>query len=557
MVKNILLVSLMATLFLAGATNSPPSRNATPKRTGLKPDGTSKIEHVVVLMLENRAFDHMLGWMGQWGVQVDGLTGKESNKIQRKDGTTHEAFVNGNCPYINPFDPLHDVPNVTHALMDGARWLNPAPMSGFAQSHYVEGFETPENVMTGFTPDRVPAISTLAKNFAVFDKYFCSVPGPTFPNRFYFQSGTSRGMTVTSNMTTLIPGGPQTSIFDVMKSNNMTWRTYFEDLPDALVLRNQRTWHDITTNVRWYEDFARDCKRGDLPNYTWLSPRFYAFFGKPARDQHPDHDVVLGEELVKEVYEAVRNSPLWEKTLLIVTYDEHGGFYDHVSPPQDNVPSPDGIVGGQGTIHEFNFTRLGVRVPFIAISPYIKHQVVSWPKDAPAKQFEHSSMYATLRRLYGFPEELTKRTAFAAPFDFLLDELDEPRTDCPTTIPSPKPSLSHAQRSVLEAAQEVNGLQEEMWHVLASTVKDLELDELKGEQRLRFNAKKADVMSKFSKILLPSSSKRGGGSLNVLKSGTTSSSPLLHKRMQAARFASQGEMAAVVLQIMEALVPKK
>ena len=182
MVKNIVLASLMATLFVAGATsghNLPTRRNTNkPKRTALKSDGTSKIEHVVVLMLENRAFDHMLGWMGQWGVPVDGLTGKEFNTIYKNDGSSYRAYVNGDCPHINPFDPLHNVPNVTNALMDGSRWLNPAPMSGFAQSHYVQGFETPENVMTGFTPDRVPAISTLAKNFAVFD-------GSTFPNRFH------------------------------------------------------------------------------------------------------------------------------------------------------------------------------------------------------------------------------------------------------------------------------------------------------------------------------------------------------------------------------------
>ena len=600
MAKSIIIASLIATAFIgtaatgvnaaATANEAPPSAAARHragrrergekrlnalrsdieaiKRTALKPDGTSKIEHVVVAMLENRAFDHMLGWMGEWGVPVDGLTGAESNMITRDDGSTFEAFVNGDCPYINPFDPLHDLNNVTNAVMDGARWVNPSPMSGFAQSHYLQGFKTPENVMHGFKPERVPAISTLAKHFAVFDKYFSSVPGPTFPNRLYMQSGTSHGMTVTSNLTILIPGAPQTSVFDVLRANNMTWRTYFEDFPDALVMRNQRTWEDITTNVRWFDDFADDCKKGDMADYTWVSPRFYAFFGKPARDQHPDHDVALGEDFLKQLYEGVRNSPKWEKTLLIVTYDEHGGFYDHVPPPQTQVPNPDGIIGGQGTVNEFNFTRLGVRVPFIAISPYIKKQVVSWPRDAPAKQFEHSSLFATLKRMYGFPEELTKRTAFAAPFDFLLEELDEPRTDCPTTIPVPQPKLgglaSLAAYSIKEAAQEVNDLQHEMWHILASTVKDLELGE-NGEQ-LKFSAAKIATLERFSKILLPteSSSSRLAGVINAVRRDpaaanvfTTSASPLLHERMQKASFPTQGDMAGVVLQIMEALVPRR
>eukprot|EP00743_Colponemidia_sp_Colp-15_P013089 GILK01015083.1.p1 GENE.GILK01015083.1~~GILK01015083.1.p1 ORF type:complete len:437 (-),score=48.98 GILK01015083.1:268-1578(-) len=436
--------------------------------------------------------------------------------------------------------------------MNGGQWINPAPMDGFAQAHYNQGFSDPQTVMTGFSPERVPAISTLAQNFAVFDKYFSSIPGPTLPNRMYFHSGTSHGMIEDVNFTTLLPGAPQTSVYDVLNQNNLTWRSYFEDIPDVLLMKNQRTWEQLG-NLRWLDDFSKDCQAGDLPYYTWITPRFYGDFGKKARDQHPDHDVVKGEEFIAEVYEGLRNSPVWNETLLVVVYDEHGGFYDHVSPPQNFVPSPDGIVGGEGTIYQFNFTRMGVRVPFIAVSPYVtKGQVVSWPEEAPYKQFEHSSMYATLKRLNGFEEELTNRTAFAAPFDFLFETLGQPRTDCPTTLPLP-PIDDDPKKVRAEAMQEVNGLQMELWAMLTSTIHEIETG-VNGDaaHQLKHAESSAAAKMAFSRILVPKVGRLSG----ILKS-SPKSSPLLHKRMLAAKFKTQGEMSIVVRQIMEALVAKK
>lgn len=111
-----------------------------------------------------------------------------------------------------------------------------------------------------------------------------------------------------------------------------------------------------------------------------------------ANDQHPDHDVSAGDQLIKDVYEAVRSSPLWEKTALVITYDEHGGFYDHVPPPT-GVPNPDGL---NSTDDPFDFTRLGVRVPTVVISPWVKQGTVVHAKPAGEGQYEHSSIISTV-----------------------------------------------------------------------------------------------------------------------------------------------------------------
>jgi len=187
-----------------------------------------------------------------------------------------------------------------------------------------------------------------------------------------------------------------------------------------------------------------------LANFTFLEPRINPdptiyntskTFGL-ANHQHPIASVREGERWMKNVYEAVRNGPLWEKTLLLITYDEHGGFYDHVSPPQNGVPSPDGICTAEG----FNYERLGIRIPTIAVSPWIArnrlvHEAPDAQKPDPkTSQYELSSVPATMRKLFpqlGAP--LNHRDAWAATFEHLLEELDEPRKDCPTVLPEVLP----------------------------------------------------------------------------------------------------------------------
>jgi phospholipase C len=188
-----------------------------------------------------------------------------------------------------------------------------------------------------------------------------------------------------------------------------------------------------------FEDFKRDLKRGTLPPYSFIEPRYNDFFDNARQkaffssDQHPPHDVRHGENLIAEVYEAVRKSDIWEESLLVITYDEHGGFYDHVPPPpgvpplKNNAPRPDAITG-------FDFTRLGVRVPAILVSPFIA------PATVVKKQFDHTSLIATARKLFApGAAPLTERDAAANTFDEVL------------TLTSPREARNKLNREKLEA----------------------------------------------------------------------------------------------------------
>jgi len=247
-------------------------------------------------------------------------------------------------------------------------------------------------------------------------------------------SATSDGCAANDDVK-LIEGYPQKPIFQSIdeSSAGKSWSVYFEMAPTTLFFKyTRRAEHD--KKFHEMKQFWEDVANGTLANYVWLEPN-YSEEGpnRPANDQHPDHDVSLGDALMKQVYEALRNSPLWNETLLIITYDEHGGFFDHVPPPTD-CPNPDGKIA-YDTNPPFDFTRLGVRVPALMISPWIPAgTVVGEPAST---HYEHSSIPATIRKWFA-PDQafLTERDAYAATFDSVVDMLDEPRTDCPTTLPS-------------------------------------------------------------------------------------------------------------------------
>eukprot|EP01090_Pellita_catalonica_P002789 TRINITY_DN12390_c0_g1_i1.p1 TRINITY_DN12390_c0_g1~~TRINITY_DN12390_c0_g1_i1.p1 ORF type:complete len:295 (+),score=23.63 TRINITY_DN12390_c0_g1_i1:551-1435(+) len=207
------------------------------------------------------------------------------------------------------------------------------------------------------------------------------------------------------------------------------------------------------------EQFYSDAHAGTLPNYSFIAPRMYPTKDVPANDQHPDHDVLEGELLIKDVYESLRNGPLWNKTLYIILYDEHGGFYDHV-PTTLNVPNPDGRIS---TDPLFFFNRIGIRVPMIAISPWVnKGTLVHEPTERsfPNSQFEHSSVPATMKKLFGWKDFLTKRDAWASSFNFVYSQRSTPRTDCPTSLPFIPPT-SRRQQALSESNRPMNGLQRE------------------------------------------------------------------------------------------------
>jgi len=221
-----------------------------------------------------------------------------------------------------------------------------------------------------------------------------------------------------------------------------------------------------------------DIKTGKLPSYSWLEPRFGMdpITKAPAQDQHPDHPINAGESVIKEVYEAIRASPQWNATLLIVTYDEHGGFYDHFPTPQTGVPNPDGLPAPPTPSH-YNFDRIGIRVPTVVVSPWIpKGTVVHAPSGpTPTSQFEHSSIAATVRKLFGTKSFLTKRDAWAGTFEGILSE-SQPRTDCPLKLPNPVPSVEGEIET--EANMPLNDLQCDYLKIFPGAKADCNMNQL-------------------------------------------------------------------------------
>jgi len=262
---------------------------------------------------------------------------------------------------------------------------------------------------------------------------------------------------------------PQPTIFDQLTDKGLTWRNYFNDTPWELMIA---TLSHNPEHLLPVEQFYEDAKSGNLPNFAWINPRGGVDVARRqgCNDDHPDHDIALGEQYYKDIYEALRASPQWNETLFIITFDEHGGFYDHVPPPM-NVPPPGDFTPSYPD-RGVQFDRLGVRLPTLLISPWVpKGLVLSGPppaqKPAPNSEYTLTSIIATVRKLLDFsdPTPLTKRDAWSATFEQVID-LPYPRSDCPLHLPS-APPLSAGYSIEKEAALPINGLQEHIMTVHA------------------------------------------------------------------------------------------
>jgi len=390
--------------------------------------GLAALQHLVVLMMENRSFDHMLGGLN--GVNaingvggIDGLTGIESN-----------PDINGNTITAQPKaqyqgqldpDPDHHFAAVNKQIFG----VPNQPMNGFVLSYYDQQRDVNQSkkVMYYFSPDKLPVLTTLAKEYAVFNRWFSSIPGPTLCNRAFAHYGTSFGHV---SLEIFYAGSQYKSIYERLTAANKSSRVYYFDVASSgLEVPNLLTNQPQIFGT--FDDFIDDCANDRLPSYSFIEPN-YTDHDDPsgamliASDQHPDHHVREGERFIATVYNALRKNPaIWPKCALLVLYDEHGGIYDHVVPP-DVVT--DGFVAQPattGTGEPFYFDRLGVRVPAILISPWIpKGTVVN------GRIFEHASIPATVTDwLIGLYNDRSPREKNAETF---LDLLTAPvaRTDC-------------------------------------------------------------------------------------------------------------------------------
>lgn len=395
-----------------------------------------RIKHVVVVMLENRSFDHMLGFLKKKIPQLDGLNGNETNPLDPNDPSKGVVSVNDEAPVVITPDPSHRLPPTSIQIFGNSTERSKAVMDGFVYSYKVNAGAKDDgrDIMRMYSENHVPAISSLAEHFLVMDQWFSGIPGPTQPNRMMFHSATSWGATE-NNDVFLALGYPQTTIFDSLWEANYTWRDYFSDIPSVLILENMRDPVYID-NYRLIEQFMDDASRGDLPTYSFVEPRWFKFLDWDASDEHPPHPVTDGENFLADVYHAVRNGPAWNNTLMIVTYDEHGGIYDHAPTPLKGIPAPDQHRPVPGDGPPFSFDRLGVRVPTLLISPWVDAAVEHGPS-VPGKHYCHSSFAATMKEMFQLDHYLTHRDAWAPHFTHLLSRRTHPRTDTPTSIPRP------------------------------------------------------------------------------------------------------------------------
>ena len=429
----------------------------------------SPIKQWVVVMFENRSFDSLLGHLPHIPPE-DGLVGRVVD-LPYPGGTVR---VHPSTNFTDPIpDPGEEFPAVNVQLFGrfvpesnagkspyrvfpdymAAPYNSPAPgeeptMDGFALDFYFSGGwergvplsdEEMKSIGGVFTPETAPVINALAAEYAVFTRWFCDAPTCTFPNRSFFHCGTSGGLLDNRITYDYAWDFNHDNLFQRATHAGVEWRAYYDPsqkMPlTAINLgggRHLAMWRDHSVHL---DQFWADAAAGTLPEYAWVEPNM--LFGE-LNDYHPPTDIRAAEAFLAQVYEAVRNSPQWESTALVVMFDEHGGCYDHVPPP--STVSPDDLVSPEG----FTFDRLGVRVPTIVISPYVERGTVV--RDV----HSNTSMTRTLREALGLGEPLTRRDAWAKPIHGVFTRAT-PRTDRPriTALPYvPGKANPHAQAAV-------------------------------------------------------------------------------------------------------------
>ncbi len=404
------------------------------------PPGLDNLKHIVVLMMENRSFDHMLGSLTAVNPQIDGITDPLSNPDTTGALVKPQPLAQFQGQ-LDP-DPDHHFPAVDLQIFGGDTSPARVPnMQGFVKSYFNQQKDVghSQKIMYYFAQNQLPVLTTLALEFAVFNRWFASIPGPTICNRAFAHYGTSFGRV---DMNPIYLNEPFKSIYDRLINANPkhTAKLYYYDTTSstmevANLLQNQPELFGT------HEQFLDDCGKGDLTDYSFIEPNYNDHESdsgeEVANDQHPDHNIQAGELFIASVYNAIKTSPLWPNTALLVVYDEHGGIYDHVAPPSCTPDFKTASANDTGTGQPFAFDRLGVRVPAILISPWIpKGTVVG------ARVFDHASIPATITKFFlgdyspRSPRE-TSADVFiepnAAPVDPArnLLSLDSIRTDCP------------------------------------------------------------------------------------------------------------------------------
>jgi phospholipase C len=400
------------------------------------------IDHVFVLMLENRSFDHFFGLCGRGDIPRPADPGF-------KPGASDRAAS----------DPPHEFADVQAQIAGGT-------MGGFDAS-----------AKLAFDPTQIPVINQLAQEFVLFDNWHSSLPGPTWPNRFFVHAASSGGLATSPTAfqtagAVISPRSPfqfqNGSIFDRLDSLGKKWRIYHGDVhPQVLAMPGLcRRYLSAGDEFRpiypqadsGLSDFATDVSAADYePVYTFIEPDYAVqLFSQFVNgdSQHPKGSVSSGEALIKYVYEALRNSPVWSSSALLITWDEHGGFYDQMPPPTAIPPGDEPLNAPQGG-PSFAFDRYGMRVPAILASPFAPRGALG-SSLFPGATFDHSSVIASVFEIFGLGAPLTQRDAHAPSWDGCLAA--GARNDLgPARLSGPAASVAHLAVTPSKTGGETDG----------------------------------------------------------------------------------------------------
>mmetsp|Transcript_20438 Transcript_20438/g.37255 ORF Transcript_20438/g.37255 Transcript_20438/m.37255 type:complete len:500 (+) Transcript_20438:75-1574(+) len=420
------------------------------------------IKHFVVLLMENRAFDHMFGCAEHLLPGIDGLKPDSGNWIDPNDHSKGFQKVQcGAAQYVCKHGAGQSFMKTAHDIFGPDIDPSHGPYPNATMEWFVNysGSVTIEN----FAPEQLPVKMALAREFAVFNKLYAAIPGPSQPNHMFAQSATSCGVTQSGVAYTKCGGHfplfGQRTIYDALKEAGHDFNIFYNStiteggVPGDIYMSGILKY--VPFHSRTFTDkdgFLKKAKEGKLPKFSWILPNHA---GKHPNDDHPCHDVARGEEFLKTVYEALRSGKGWNETALLVVYDDPGGFYDHMPPP-NYAPKPGASCEvSTGCPDKFAFDRLGVRLTNILISPLIPKGTVIQDPDGPVgsarrpyadSKYELSSIPATVKNLFGLPKFLTHRDAWAGSFHDVFS-LKEPRTDTPEHLPD-APPFSDEPRAV-------------------------------------------------------------------------------------------------------------
>jgi len=371
------------TLAPSATPTETPTPTATvtptdPEEDPLPAPGDSGIQHIVVLMMENRSFDHFLGWLPGADGRQAGLT------FIDKQGNAASTFPLApnyqNCQFA---DPDHSYEGGRDQFNGGANdgWLRAGTDDVFPIGYYVQND-------LAFYGTAVPSWTTC-------DRYFAAILGPTYPNRFYMHAAQTDRLTNTFDQSML------TTIWDRVAAAGLTGTYYYSDLP-VVALWGQR----LLPISKPIDQFFADAQAGTLSNLTFIDPKFLSEDQGTSNDDHPLADIRNGQAFVSRIYDALTASPNWPDTVFVITYDEWGGFFDHVPPPLAPQTDLDPALGNDG--------RLGFRVPCVVMSPLARRGFIAH------KQYDHTSILNMIEWRWGLPP-LSTRDASANNLAHLLD----------------------------------------------------------------------------------------------------------------------------------------